>query len=98
MYKIPASIEGHERDEIVPLGLQHPFDGVGLTFSIHIRTCFAIRACSSDRDGIVTTLLNREKKNKGSARENDPMRDRDVKRCSKGELTPCACRKVRSWL
>jgi hypothetical protein len=49
-YKIPASIERHERDEIVPLDLQHPFDGVGLKFSIHIRTCFAIRACSSDRN------------------------------------------------
>jgi hypothetical protein len=99
VYKIPTSIvERHERDEIAPLDLQHPFDGVGLKFSIHVRTCFAIRACFSNRNGIVTTLLIREKNNKGSARENAPMRDRGVKRCSKGEVIPCTCRKVRSWL
>jgi hypothetical protein len=34
-FKIPTS-EKHERDEIVPLDFQHPFDGVGLEFSVHI--------------------------------------------------------------
>jgi len=38
-FKIPAS-EKHERDEIVPLDFQHPFDGVRLEFSIHIEDLF----------------------------------------------------------
>jgi hypothetical protein len=37
--RIPAS-KRYERNEIAPLDLQHPFDGVRLKFSIHIEDLF----------------------------------------------------------
>ena len=33
-------LKRHGPDEIVPLDFQHPFDGVGLEFSIHVKDLF----------------------------------------------------------